>query len=80
MSDTQPRCPGAEPEHGTFSTHKLDVRCRLSGLLQGANESPCYGDGYTACPIWVGEKRRLEAARKAAKAPKMIQSGTGDWR
>jgi hypothetical protein len=74
-----PRCPAAEAEHPVFSLHRRDARCRLSGLLQDANDSPCYGDGYfTSCPIWIGEKRRLDEAKKAAKAPKMIRPD-GSW-
>lgn len=78
MSEYQLRCPAAEFEHGALSIHRQDVRCRLSGLLQGVADAPCVRDTYQQCPIWTSEKQRLWQAKKAARAPQMI-SHEGEW-
>jgi hypothetical protein len=78
VSDYTLRCPAAEFEHGALSIHRQDVRCRLSGLLQGAEEAPCVRDSYQTCPIWCGEKKRIWANKHAARAPQMINHD-GEW-
>lgn len=72
------RCPAAELEHGALSIHAQDVRCRLSGLLQGVDDAPCVRDSYQSCPIWVAEKQRLWANKRAGRAPQMI-THDGKW-
>jgi hypothetical protein len=71
-------CPAAKLEQGTLSLNKCDARCGISGLLRKAEGSPCVGD-YWDCPIWMKEKQRLWANKRAAKALTMINSGTGEW-
>ena len=73
------RCPAGEYERGVQSLHRQDVRCRISGLLQGADEAPCVTDAYCRCPVWTMEKERLWASRRAARADKMLRADGEGW-
>lgn len=76
-------CPAAELTRGTLSLNRLDVRCRVSGLLRDADGSPCVQSdapsGYCACAIWRTEKERVWQSGKANKATKMLNAGMDGW-
>jgi hypothetical protein len=73
------RCPAGEAEHGVQSIHAEDVRCRLSGLLQGVDDAPCVSDAYLRCPVWTAEKQRLWASKRAARSPQMLRADGESW-
>lgn len=77
MSQTtiQIACPGGELTRGTLSHNPVDVRCRVDGLIQKAEGSPCVDSMcYINCPIWQ-RAREVEWAHKKLGAAEMIHAG-----
>lgn len=72
----QAACPASRLENGTLSANRQDVRCGITGLLRGAEGSPCvesFGETcYIKCPVWTSEKQRLWASKRPNRAQKMI--------
>lgn len=71
------RCPAASAEHPVSSLNPCDMRCAITGLIQAAEGSPCASDGYMRCQVWVAEKRRIWAAKRANVSDKRL--GPEGW-